>query len=111
MSESESCNSESDYGIEYEKEPWYNVKYTKEKFTPELLNKMKNPSVFEDIKLGDPPMNLLFPNDISILPSSEFDPKSPTLLLNNEDIEAWNFKCTKFNVPIVIACDNIYTND
>lgn len=103
MSESESCSSAPDNGIEYEREPWYKVKYVKEKFSAEIINKMKNPSLPGDIKLGDPPKNILFPNDISILPSSESDPQSPTLLTNNEDMEAWNLKCTKFNVPIVIA--------
>lgn len=115
-SEDESdCETESDEdtdnGIEYQKERWYGAKYTKEKLPKNLLEIMCNPEVSEDCKMGDPPQNILFPHDLSILAETEFDSKIPIMIHNDANMEIWHQKCTKFKVPSVIVVDNFYTND
>lgn len=109
--DSSSTGSESDHGIDFLKEPWYGVKYVKDNFSPSLLEKMLNPRIPEGIKLSDPCLNTLFPNDLTVIPTSSGDLEVPTLVTNTDHIEAWNMKCTKFNIPTVIICDHIYTND
>ena len=106
-----SSSEESDHGIQYQKEPWYGAKYVKEKISQALLDKMINPKIPEECKMGDPPVNNMFPHDLSILPETEIDPKIPQMIYNDHSMEIWHQKCTKFNVPTVIYIDNFYSND
>lgn len=92
-SESGSETEESDdYGIEYQKEPWYGGKYIKEKISPGLLEKMLRPKIPEDIKMGDPPENHMFPSDLSVMPELDSDPKIPLMIHNDENMEIWHQK-------------------
>ena len=104
-------SEESDHGIEYQVEPWFGTKYTKEKFTKELIDLMNNPKNCENLGMGDPPLNILFPKNLDIIHQLDSDPKIPQLIFNNENMEIWHLKCTKFKTPSTILLNRFYTND
>lgn len=104
-------DSESDHGIDYSTEPIYGTKYAKEKFSPELLKKINNPKMPEDCKLGDPPLNKLFPNNLEILEMKKSDQEIPEMIHTDKWMEIWYQKWVKFNTPTVYVIDSFYTND
>jgi secreted Zn-dependent insulinase-like peptidase len=107
----ESDTEDSDYGIEYQKEPWYGAKYVKEKIPVHLVEKITFPTLPEDCRMGDPLVNTLFPNDLTILDKNESDPKVPEMIINDKNMEVWHYKCTQFKVPTIIITDTFYTKD
>jgi insulysin len=104
-------DSESDHGIDYVKEPVYGTKYAKDKFSTELLEKLKNPYIPEDWKLGDPPVNNLFPSNLEILEKKKNDLDIPEMIHTDKCMEIWYLKWVKFNTPTVYVIDSFYTND
>lgn len=97
----DTSDSDSDNGIEYQKEPIYGTKYVKEKL---------NFALFDiDYKISDPPVNILFPNDLKILAESDAD--KPERIFTDKNMEIWTQTCVKFKVPTVIVVDNFYSND
>ena len=51
------------------KEKWYNIDFSREKYSEDLLNKMKTPVVANNGKNLDlPPVNSLLPKNFDILP-------------------------------------------
>lgn len=61
--------------------------------------------------MSDPPVNILFPEDLSVLPELPTDPKNPSKIYTDDHMEIWHQKCSKFKVPSVIIVDNFYSND
>lgn len=124
-SEEGESDSDSDNGIEYTKEPWYGTKYTKSKFTQDLVDKLTNPTLYnEQIANTNVLENTLFPerfeigwwiNDDMTDEESKLDDdpndKIPTKILWNEHMDVWHMVSLEFKVPTVYIIDSFYTND
>lgn len=94
------------------KEKWYNIDFSREKYSEDLLNKMKTPVVANNGKNLDlPPVNSLLPKNFDILPNDETISAKPILLQQWEESDLWIKKDDKFNKPKATIQCKIYTSD
>lgn len=87
----ENCNiiimSKSFEGKTDQKEKYYDTDYKISNISKELLDKMKNPGVNENLKLPEP--NLLIPKNFDLIQSVEKNSNIPVLLKKTEKFIIW----------------------
>lgn len=67
---------EKDKSIKLKKEKWFKTKYSAEKFSPELIEKLDNPNIDTSEKqLGLPPKNPFVPEHLVVM-SNQYDGKT-----------------------------------
>jgi secreted Zn-dependent insulinase-like peptidase len=92
--------------------PWYSTKYSSEKFSEDLLNKMNNPSCDQsEKKLEIPPPNTLLPKKFDILPEDKAVSQKPILVKTWDNAHLWYSKDDKFKMPKAVVSMKVYTND
>jgi insulysin len=98
---------------EFQKEKWYGTEFVKQKFSEELIQKMRNPNVEmkDGLKLGHPNENSLFPNNLDVLEKNEELSKSVKLIHSDDHSDVWYKKSDKFKTPKTVVSSFFYTND
>jgi len=93
-------------------EPWYNIKFTSEKYNETLLQAMLKPTVKENGKKLDlPPENKLIPSKFDILPEQPEHSAQPVFASQWDNAELWFKKDDRFKKPKGNVGVKIYTND
>jgi secreted Zn-dependent insulinase-like peptidase len=91
---------------------WYKFKYSSEKYSNELLDKLVKPVVVDNGKKLDlPPLNKLLPTNFDILPEDAKLSHQPQLLQAWEDTEVWFMKDDEFKRPKGIVNLKLYSNE
>jgi len=93
-------------------DPWYKVDFSREKYSDDLLAKMKKPAVADNGKKLDlPPVNNMLPKKFDILAADATISAKPTLAHQWEETDLWVKKDDTFNKPKAIIACKIYTSD
>ena len=91
---------------------WFKTKYSKAKYSEELLKIMKNPSSPQGKKKLDiPPHNNLLPKNLDVLSPQPDLSKQPILVQVWDDADLWYQKDDKFLRPKAVIDMKLYTND
>ena len=96
------------------KEKWFNVDYSFEPYSEELLNKMQNPVVADNgKKLDIPPLNTFLPQNFDILPEDKTVSEKPVKITESglEDVDLWYKKDDTYKKPKGVYACKIYTSD
>lgn len=101
--------TDKEFTVEY----WYKTEYIKEKFSEDLLAKMKNPvaEAKNEFKLSNPIENTFFPNTLELLEENKEDCSTVKLVHSDDKIDVWYKKSEKFKTPKINAINLLYTND
>ena len=95
-----------------QKEKWYSIDYSSQKFSEELLTSLTKPTTNKNGLLLDlPPPNNLLPKNFDIVPEDSTLSERVKLLKTWEDTEIWYKKDDKFKRPKGIVNFKLYTND
>ncbi|CAI2381562.1 unnamed protein product [Moneuplotes crassus] len=97
----------------YNVEEWYGTEFVKEKFSEDLLQRLKNPTAdpLENSKLSNPIENTLFPKSLDLCEESKDSTELTVQNVSDENIDIWYKKSEKFKTPKINAFNLLYTND
>jgi nardilysin len=93
-------------------EKWYNIDYSSEKYSEQLLASMLKPECRDNGKLLDlPPKNTLLPKSFEIMDSDSSLSSKPALIQQWDESEMWYKKDDQFKKPKAFVSMKIYSND
>jgi len=99
------------------KEKWYNIPFSKEKLSKELLDKLKKPVVADNgMKLDLPTPNTFLPKNFDVIKANSEFSKIPVLMFSDKNTlwpgtDIWLKKDDKFDTPKATILCKIYTRD
>lgn len=94
------------------KEKWYKIDYSSQKYSEEQLKLMLNPQVKQNGKSLDlPPANNLIPKNFDVHPEQPEQSKRPVFAAQWDNADLWYKKDDKFKKPKGKVAVKIYTND